>query len=313
MASSLLVLLDDIATVLDDVAVMTKLAARKTAGVLGDDLALNAQQVSGVRADRELPVVWAVARGSAINKAILVPAALAISAFLPWAVTPLLMLGGLFLCYEGFEKVWHRFFHDRSLDAAERAAHVEAVRDEQIDLVAFEKEKIKGAVRTDFILSAEIIVISLGTVTGKPFMTQLLVLAGISVLMTVGVYGLVAGIVKLDDAGRHLSRAASSFVRALGRGILRAAPWLMKGLAIAGTAAMFLVGGGILTHGFHAVSEWINDAAVEVADVPGVGAVLGALTPMLINAAVGIAAGGLVVLAVTVFKRLRGKSQVAAH
>ncbi len=313
MASSLLVLLDDIATVLDDVAVMTKLAARKTAGVLGDDLALNAQQVSGVRADRELPVVWAVARGSALNKAILVPAALAISAFLPWAVTPLLMLGGLFLCYEGFEKVWHRFFHHRSLDAAERAAHVEAVRDEQIDLVAFEKDKIKGAVRTDFILSAEIIVISLGTVTGKPFMTQLLVLAGISVLMTVGVYGLVAGIVKLDDAGLHLSGKASSLARALGRGILRAAPWLMKGLAIAGTAAMFLVGGGILTHGFHVVGEWIDSAAVEAADVPGVGAVLGALTPMLFNAAVGIAAGALAVLAVTVFKRLRGRPQAAAH
>ncbi len=313
MASSLLVLLDDIATVLDDVAVMTKLAARKTAGVLGDDLALNAQQVSGVRADRELPVVWAVARGSAINKAILVPAALAISAFLPWAVTPLLMLGGLFLCYEGFEKVWHRFFHQKSLDAAERAAHVEAVRDEHIDLVAFEKDKIKGAVRTDFILSAEIIVISLGTVTGKPFMTQLLVLAGISVLMTVGVYGLVAGIVKLDDAGLHLSGKASSLARALGRGILRAAPWLMKGLAIAGTAAMFLVGGGILTHGFHAVSEWIDDAAVGVAELPGVGAVLGALTPMLVNALVGIVAGGLVVLAVTVFRRLRGKPQAVAH
>ena len=313
MASSLLLLLDDIATVLDDVAVMTKLAARKTAGVLGDDLALNAQQVSGVRADRELPVVWAVARGSAINKAILVPAALAISAFLPWAVTPLLMLGGLFLCYEGFEKVWHKFFHHKELDVAERAAHVEAVRDEQIDLVAFEKDKIKGAVRTDFILSAEIIVISLGTVTGQPFMTQLLVLVGISALMTIGVYGLVAGIVKLDDAGRHLSQAASSFVQAIGRGILRAAPWLMKGLAIAGTAAMFLVGGGILTHGFHAVSEWINDAAVGIAEVPGIGAVLGALTPMLVNAIVGIVAGGLAVLAVTVFQRLRGKPQAAAH
>jgi len=313
MASSLLVLLDDIATVLDDVAVMTKLAAKKTAGVLGDDLALNAQQVSGVRADRELPVVWAVARGSAINKAILVPAALAISAFLPWAVTPLLMLGGLFLCYEGFEKVWHRFFHHRSLDAAGRAAHVEAVRDEQIDLVAFEKDKIRGAVRTDFILSAEIIVISLGTVTGRPFMTQLFVLAGISVLMTIGVYGLVAGIVKLDDAGLHLNGKASPFARTLGRGILRAAPWLMKGLAIAGTAAMFLVGGGILTHGVHAVGEWIQDAAVEAADVPGVGAVLGALTPMLFNTLVGIVAGGLVVLALTVFQRLRGKPQAAAH
>ncbi|MCR6663056.1 MAG: DUF808 domain-containing protein [Luteimonas sp.] len=312
MASSLLALLDDIATVLDDVAAMTKVATRKTAGVLGDDLALNAEQVSGVRADRELPVVWAVAKGSVRNKLILVPAALAISAFLPWLVTPLLMLGGLFLCYEGFEKVWHKFFHNRHADAAERAAHVEAVRDESVDLLALEQQKIKGAIRTDFILSAEIIVIALGTVADRGFAVQLGVLVGIAAIMTIGVYGLVAGIVKLDDAGLYLSRKANAALAAFGRGILYAAPWLMKGLAIAGTAAMFLVGGGILTHGVHAVDEWIRDAAVDAAAIPGIGEVLGAVTPMLSNAVVGIVAGGLVVAAVTLFKRLRGKP-AAAH
>src|SRR5690606_11618264 len=271
------------------------------------DLALNAEQVSGVRADRELPVVWAVAKGSVRNKLILVPAALAISAFLPWLVTPLLMLGGLFLCYEGFHKVWHKFFHNRHADAAERAAHVAAVRDENIDLLALEKEKIKGAIRTDFSLSAEIIVIALGTVSDRDFPVQLGVLVGIAAIMTVGVYGLVAGIVKLDDAGLHLSKRANAAVAAFGRGILRAAPWLMKGLAIAGTAAMFLVGGGILTHGIRVVDEWIKDAATGVAAVPGVGDVLGALTPMLVNAAVGIVAGGVVVAAVSVIRGLRGK------
>jgi uncharacterized protein len=306
MASSLLVLLDDIATVLDDVAVMTKVATKKTAGVLGDDLALNAQQVSGVRADRELPVVWAVAKGSVRNKLILVPAALAISAFLPWLVTPLLMLGGLFLCYEGFEKVWHKFFHNRHLDLAEREAHVAAVRDAGVDLLALERDKIRGAIRTDFILSAEIIVIALGTVADRAFAVQLGVLVGIAALMTVGVYGLVAGIVKLDDAGLRLSRAANAAVAAFGRGIVRAAPWLMKALAIAGTAAMFLVGGGILTHGVHAVDEWIRDAAVDAAALPGIGEVLGALTPMLVNAVVGILAGGLVVMLLGLARRLRG-------
>jgi len=311
MASSLLVLLDDIATILDDVSVMTKVAAKKTAGVLGDDLALNAEQVSGVRADRELPVVWAVAKGSAVNKLVLVPAALAISAFASWAVTPLLMAGGLFLCYEGVEKLLHKFLHDEEEDRAHHAAHAEALAKPDKDLVATEKGKIKGAIRTDFILSAEIIVIALGTVSGKPFAVQVGVLAGIAVLMTIGVYGLVAGIVKLDDFGLYLSRSVSGFARAIGTGILRAAPWLMKGLAVAGTAAMFLVGGGILTHGFHVVHEWIQHAAVDASQVPGVGAVLGALTPMLINAAVGIVAGTIVVGAVTLFKRLRGGKAAA--
>ncbi len=307
MASSLLLLLDDIATILDDVSVMTKVAAKKTAGVLGDDLALNAEQVSGVRADRELPVVWAVMKGSARNKLILVPAALAISAVLPWAVTPLLMIGGLFLCYEGVEKIAHKWLYRREEDDAHRAAHIAALVRPDGDLLAVEKDKIKGAIRTDFILSAEIIVIALGAVADRDFAVQLGVLVGIAALMTVGVYGLVAGIVKLDDAGLHMSRMPNNALRGLGRGILRVAPWLMKTLAVAGTAAMFLVGGGILTHGVHAVGEWIRDAAVDAAQLPGAGTVLGAATPMLANAVAGIVAGLLVTLAVKLFQRLRAK------
>ncbi len=311
MASSLLLLLDDIATILDDVSVMTKVAAKKTAGVLGDDLALNAEQVSGVRADRELPVVWAVMKGSARNKLILVPAALAISALLPWAVTPLLMIGGLYLCYEGFEKVAHKLLYTREEDDARHAVHVAALARPDTERLAIEKDQIKGAIRTDFILSAEIIVIALGTVADRDFAVQVGVLVGIAALMTVGVYGLVAGIVKLDDAGLHLSRMANAASAALGRGILRAAPWLMKTLAVAGTVAMFLVGGGILTHGVHAVGEWIEHAAVGVAQIPGVGAVLGALATMLVNALVGIVAGLLAVLAVKLFQRLRAKPAAA--
>ncbi|HOB03477.1 MAG TPA: DUF808 domain-containing protein, partial [Casimicrobium huifangae] len=258
MASSLLALIDDIATILDDVAVLTKVAAKKTTGVLGDDLALNAQQVSGVAADRELPVVWAVAKGSALNKAILVPLALAISAFAPWAVTPLLMIGGAFLCFEGFEKLAHKFLHSKAEDDAHHQQLVDALSDPKVDLVQVEKDKVKGAIRTDFILSAEIIAITLGTVADKPFATQFTVLAGIAIIMTIGVYGLVAGIVKLDDAGLYLSRAQGEggwarFKRGLGAAILRAAPYLMRLLSVAGTAAMFLVGGGILTHGIPAV------------------------------------------------------------
>ncbi len=254
MATSLLALLDDIATILDDVAVLTKVAAKKTAGVLGDDLALNAQQVAGVKAQRELPVVWAVCKGSFLNKAILVPSALAISTFMSWAVTPLLMLGGAYLCFEGFEKLAHRFLHSRGEDAARHAELVAALADQSVDLVALEQKKIKGAIRTDFILSAEIIVITLGSTQAAPFATQLAVLVGIALLMTVGVYGLVACIVKLDDGGLHLSgRIGEGLLvraqRGLGLAILKAAPWLMKALSVAGTAAMFLVGGGILTHG----------------------------------------------------------------
>ncbi|HKX58433.1 MAG TPA: DUF808 domain-containing protein [Steroidobacteraceae bacterium] len=305
MATSLLALLDDIATILDDVSVMTKVAAKKTAGVLGDDLALNAEQVSGVRADRELSVVWAVAKGSVRNKLILVPAALAISAFLPWAVTPLLMVGGLFLCYEGFEKVAHKLLHAPQEDAAHHAAHRAALARSREELLAVEKDKIRGAIRTDFILSAEIIVISLGTVAQRELPVQVGVLVGIGALMTVGVYGLVAGIVKLDDLGLRLSRSAGTALAATGRGILRAAPWLMKFLSVAGTAAMFLVGGGILVHGIHAIAERVDEAAVGAAALPGLGAVLGALTPMLANAVTGIVAGGIVVLAVKLLRQTR--------
>ncbi len=303
MASSLLLLLDDIATVLDDVSVLTKVAAKKTAGVLGDDLALNAQQVTGVKADRELPVVWAVAKGSMVNKAILVPAALLISAFAPWAVTPLLMLGGAFLCYEGAEKLAHKFLHSPAEQEAQHAELTQALANPAIDLVAVEKDKIKGAVRTDFILSAEIIAITLGTVQQSPFLTQVAVLVGIAVLMTIGVYGLVAGIVKLDDAGLFLSQRGGAQA-ALGRGILAAAPWLMKGLSVAGTAAMFLVGGGILTHGVAVLQREIEAMADATAIWPG-GGFWEAITPALANAVVGIVAGAVVLAVVMLVKKLR--------
>ncbi|CAN7750963.1 DUF808 domain-containing protein [Pseudorhodoferax sp. Leaf265] len=306
MASSLLALLDDIASILDDVSVLSKVAAKKTAGVLGDDLALNAQQVTGVQADRELPVVWAVAKGSMLNKAILVPAALAISAFAPWAVTPLLMLGGAFLCYEGFEKLAHKFLHRPEDDAAHAVQHKQAVADPTVDLVVLEKDKIKGAVRTDFILSAEIIAITLGTVQQSPFLTQLVVLVGIAVAMTIGVYGLVAGIVRLDDAGLHLSRLGGARA-ALGRAILAAAPWLMKGLSVVGTAAMFLVGGGILTHGVAVLHHGIEEMAHATAIWPG-GPFWEAITPALANAGVGIVAGAVVLAAVTLVQKLRGQA-----
>ncbi|WIG96782.1 DUF808 domain-containing protein [Myxococcus sp. SDU36] len=297
--SSLLTLIDDIASLLDDVAAMTKVATRKTAGVLGDDLALNAQQVSGVSPDRELPVVWAVAKGSLVNKAILVPAALAISVLAPWAITPLLMLGGAFLCFEGFEKVAHKFLHGKEEQAAQRQERVKAVADPSVDLVAMEKDKIKGAIRTDFILSAEIVVISLGTLTAASFGMKVAVLSGIAILITVGVYGLVAGIVKLDDAGLYLMKKDGGFNQSLGRGILTTAPYLMKGLGIVGTAAMFMVGGGILTHGIAPLHHFIEHASAAAAAVPGVGGLLGALLPSLMNAVAGIIAGGLIVLLVT--------------
>lgn len=304
MASSLLALIDDIATVLDDVAVLTQVAAKKTAGVLGDDLALNAQQVAGVKADRELPVVWAVCKGSFLNKAILVPAALVISALIPWAVTPLLMLGGAYLCFEGFEKLAHKFFTSQAEDALHHAQLVQALADPTIDLAALEKEKIKGAVRTDFILSAEIIVITLGTVQASSFVTQVAVLAGIAALMTAGVYGLVACIVKLDDAGLHLSQQpgdglAQRLARSIGRGLLRSAPFLMKGLSVAGTAAMFLVGGGILLHGIPVARSLIQPLSA------GLGAALQPLLVLALDAAAGILAGALVLAGVTLMKRLR--------
>lgn len=301
MASSLLVLLDDIATILDDVATMTKVAAKKTAGVLGDDLALNAQQVTGVNADRELPVVWAVAWGSMLNKAILVPAALAISAFAPWAITPLLMVGGAFLCFEGFEKLAHKFLHSAEEDQAHHDQLVQAIADPQVDMAAFERDKVKGAIRTDFILSAEIIVIALGTVATQPLQTQLAVLVAVSIAMTVGVYGFVAGIVKMDDVGLWLTRRAGAVARAVGRFLLAAAPRLMKLLTVLGTAAMFLVGGGILAHGVaplhHAIAHLAQGQAWLVAALIENGA----------NALVGIVAGALVLAAVMAVQKLRGR------
>ncbi|KZE32468.1 DUF808 domain-containing protein [Crenobacter luteus] len=302
--SSLLVLIDDIASVLDDVATMTKVAAKKTSGVLGDDLALNAQQVSGVRAERELPVVWAVASGSLKNKAILVPAALAISALAPWAITPLLMLGGAFLCFEGFEKLAHKFLPGSADDAAQHGQLVEALGDPAVDIVAFERDKIRGAVRTDFILSAEIIVISLGSVAAAGFGQQVAVLVGIALLMTVGVYGLVAGIVKLDDAGLYLSRRPGAATRAFGRFLLAAAPYLMRFLSVAGTVAMFMVGGGILSHGIPAVHGLVEHAAAPLAALPGVGAVLAALAPSLLDALFGVVAGAAVLAGVALASRL---------
>lgn len=302
-AGSLLTVIDDIASVLDDVAVLTKVATKKTAGVLGDDLALNAQQVAGVKADRELPVVWAVAKGSFVNKAILVPAALAISAVAPWLITPLLLVGGAFLCFEGVEKVAHKLFHKQE-EQLDHVRHVSALADENVDLVAFERDKIKGAVRTDFVLSAEIVVIALGAVATAPFPTRVSVLVALSALMTVGVYGLVAGIVKLDDAGQYLARRGEQggprLYSALGRGILTAAPGLMKGLGIAGTIAMFLVGGGIVTHAIPGLHETVHHFAEALG-------ALGAILPTLVDFVVGVVTGALVLAAWSMVQRLRGK------
>lgn len=302
--SSLMMLVDDIATILDDVAAMTKVAAKKTAGVLGDDLALNAEQVTGVQADRELPVVWAVAKGSLRNKAILVPAALAISAVAPWAVIPLLMIGGAFLCFEGFEKVVHKFLHRVEEDCAHHEAIVAA--NQSADPVQAEADKIKGAVRTDFILSAEIITISLGTVAEASFITQIAVLTGIALIMTVGVYGLVALIVKLDDAGLYLVRlegdsGARRLSRGVGAGILKGAPVLMRTLSVVGTAAMFLVGGGILTHGIAPLQHGIESLTVQAGAVSGL---LEAITPAVLNGAFGILAGAAVVAGFALLQRV---------
>ena len=301
--ASLLTLLDDIAAILDDVALMSKVAAKKTAGVLGDDLALNAQQVTGVSADRELPVVWAVAMGSFRNKLILVPAALLISAFIPWAVTPLLMFGGLFLCYEGFEKLYHSYQHKKTSDH-------ETALPEISDIVAYEKEKVKGAIRTDFVLSAEIIAITLGVVADNSFSTQVATLSVIAIVMTIGVYGLVAGIVKMDDAGLYLSQregdgALTSVNRKLGFLLLNAAPLLMKTLSIVGTAAMFMVGGGILTHGIHSVSESFSLGAAWVHEFAVIGPVLAWFTPSLLNALFGVVAGALALMLMSGIQKLR--------
>ncbi len=310
--SSLLALIDDIATLLDDVALMTKLAAKKTAGVLGDDLALNAEQVSGVRAERELPVVWAVAKGSLLNKVILVPGALAISYFLPWLITPLLMIGGFYLCFEGFEKLAHKYLHSAEEDQHHHDQLVAAIDNDQVDMVAFEKEKIKGAIRTDFILSAEIIVITLGAVAGANLMQQLAVLIGIALLVTMGVYGIVAAIVKMDDVGLYLvTKPGVGFFHRLGfklgQGLLLAAPKLMKVLSIVGTAAMFMVGGGILSHGTPWLHHVIESAAAWVGGIGFVGTFLAVLTPVLLDALSGIAAGACVLLMVTLVNKVKAR------
>jgi predicted DNA repair protein MutK len=308
--ASLVTLLDDIASVLDDVALLTKVAAKKTAGVLGDDLAVNAEQVAGIQAERELPVVLAVAKGSTLNKAILVPVALGISAIAPWLVTPLLMIGGAFLCYEGFEKLAHKWLHRADEEDAEHEQLRQAVLDEKVDLVAYEKDKIKGAIRTDFVLSAEIIAISLGEVAEAEFLTRVIVLVGVAIIMTVGVYGIVAAIVKMDDVGLFLtrSRGRHRFARAkrgFGSVLLVAAPYLMKFLAVAGTIAMFLVGGGILTHGLPPIHHLFDSCASALGP-------FGGIATMLANTVFGIIAGALVLVGVTLVGRMRAKAKPAA-
>ncbi len=291
--TSLLALIDDIATQLDDVAFLSKVAAQKTAGVLGDDLALNAQQVNGVSPDRELPVVWAVFKGSLLNKTILVPSALIISAVTPWLITPLLMAGGAYLCFEGVEKLAHKFLHHGETDGEREAEILRAAKDPALDLPALEREKVRGAIRTDFILSAEIVTIALGMAQGSPLISQILVLAGVSLLMTFGVYGLVAGIVKIDDLGLYISRLSSAErqgggLQTLGRGLLQLTPWLMKALSVAGTVAMFLVGGGILVHGtpfLHHIRDHLP-------------------LPIVWDALIGVGAGALVLAVVLLVKKL---------
>jgi predicted DNA repair protein MutK len=301
--SSLFVLIDDIATLLDDVATMTKVATQKTAGVLGDDLAVNAEKVTGVSADRELPVVWAVAKGSLKNKCILVPAALAISTFIPWLIIPLLLCGGVYLCYEGFEKIWHHFFHVQ--DAKKHHEELIAlVKDDSKDIVTMEKEKIQGAIRTDLVLSAEIIVITLGIVEGLTLSVQALVLTVIALTMTVGVYGLVAGIVKLDDLGLYLSRKASSLQKQIGLLLLSAAPWLMKGLSVFGTIAMFIVGGGIISHNLAWIHHWRELLAEMALHLPTIGAMASVLAPVLLDTAIGLFLGAAALLIMSGYQRL---------
>ena len=309
--ASLLTLLDDIATLLDDVSVLSKVAAKKTAGVLGDDLALNAEQVTGIRAERELPVVWAVFKGSALNKLIMVPVALALSAFVPWIITPLLMLGGAFLCYEGFEKVAHRLLHTADdEEEAEHKARLDAVANEAVDMVAFEKQRIRGAIRTDAILSAEIIVIVLGTVQNETLATRILVLSLLAALITIGVYGLVAGIVKLDDAGLYLiNREGESrwarFQQRFGKWILRMAPRLMKALSVLGTAAMFLVGGGILVHGIPPVAHALHAVEAFAHGLPIAAGLAEVLAVIVFTGVFGVLAGAVLVGAGAIVTRLR--------
>jgi predicted DNA repair protein MutK len=311
-AGSLLTLLDDIATILDDVSVMTKVAAKKTAGVLGDDLALNAEQVTGVRADRELPVVWAVFKGSAINKLIMVPVALFLSAVFPWIITPLLMIGGAFLCYEGFEKVAHRLLHSKEEEEEDHAKRVHAIADRRVNMAQFEKQRIRGAIRTDAILSAEIIVIALGTVKDAELAVRIGVVSLIAAAMTIGVYGLVAGIVKLDDVGMHFmektgeTRLAAA-QRRFGEMILSFAPWMMKALSVLGTAAMFLVGGGIIVHGVPQLALLLHDVEDLAHELPVAADLFSGLASLIFNGIVGVLVGGILVGVQQLVKRLKPK------
>jgi uncharacterized protein len=313
MAASLLALLDDITLLADDVAAMSKIAAKKTAGVLGDDIALNANQVSGFSPSRELPVVLAVAKGSAINKAILVPIALLLVVIAPWSLTPLLMLGGAFLCFEGVEKVFHKLLHSEAEDSEHHKELIETVQKSPQEILECEREKIKGAVRTDFILSAEIVAITLGTMQGAPFAQQAMVLVGISIIFTIGVYAVVGGVVKLDDLGLYLVAAKGSAKRAFGRFILLATPYFMKALSFLGTAALFLVGGGIIAHGipaFHHVVEWAEHA---VHAMPGAGPALAPVVPSLINMVAGFVVGAVIVAAVTLYSKVFRKKPVSSQ
>lgn len=307
--TSLLALIDDIASLLDDVAFLTKVATKKTAGVLGDDLALNAEQVSGIKPDRELPVIWAVAKGSALNKVILVPAALLLSAFLPWAITPLLMFGGAFLCFEGFEKIVGKFLHPKAAGDHEEA--LKAIADDKLDLVALEKDKIKGAIRTDFILSAEIVVIALGTLQDQPFLQRAATITTVATLMTIGVYLLVAAIVKLDDAGLALTRRPGNqgVLRALGRGLLWAAPQLLKVLSVLGTIAMFLVGGGIVVHGVPFLQRLVHGAELGAGALPSVGPYLSTVTPTVLSFVVGLIVGGVAVALFEIARKMRPRQK----
>ena len=299
--TSLLTLLDDITTLLDDISMMGKVAAKKTAGVLGDDLSLNAQQVTGVQANRELPVVWGVAKGSFLNKLILVPLALLISAFAPWLVTPLLMIGGAYLCYEGTEKVLHSLHRDKAEKSPE-ASQQRLEKLAQQEPLDFEKKKIKGAVRTDFILSAEIVAITLGIVSDAPLLNQVIVLSGIAILVTVGVYGLVAAIVKLDDLGLWLRTKGSKLAQSIGSALLFTAPWLMKILSVVGTLAMFLVGGGIVVHGIAPLHHAIEHYSA------GFNSVIAALLSNGANLVLGFILGTIVLWTVNLIAKLRGKS-----
>lgn len=296
--SSLLTLLDDIATLLDDVAVMGKVAAKKTAGVLGDDLSLNAQQVSGVKANRELPVVWSVAKGSFLNKLILVPLALLISAFAPWAITPLLMVGGAYLCFEGVEKVLHSLHKDKSQETPE-AREARLLKAAEQNPAEFEAKKVKGAVRTDFILSAEIVAITLGIVSEAPLLNQVIILAGVAIAVTIGVYGIVAGIVKIDDLGLWLQQKSSAAAKAIGGVLLVAAPWLMKILTVVGTLAMFLVGGGIIVHGLPFLHHLIEGFSA------GLHGLLAMLLSNVANLIIGFIVGSIVLCAVNLIAKMR--------